>query len=291
MAWIFGLFSKNKDDVPMEKTPKETVYLTQTVVFGRDDSSVCFVNESLGIRKLLVDAKGRIQHFPGIVQEDFWVKCVPANLLSPQIRYRTSFEKRGDKWLMLWTLQPDGDYWRDSDGFGAEDEEEVILHTYVDGNGNFTGPFRIYELGQRCYSLDRFELAHTKYYTQALQALKSGEIAEHVDVLFPRLYGMELSVGIRKVWEYYTLWTEADAADYWRHPVLSRHLTEAAETLLKLDLPVTDVFGYPFYKIVHSCMTLFYLTTGERVFGDVLDQCFGGKKEEFTQKRLSLLKK
>ena len=127
------------------------VYLTQTVVFGKGDSSVFFVDENRGIRKMLVDENGMIQHFPGIVREPFWTGQVSAGALFPRIRYRTDFEYRNGQWRMLWQVQPDGAFWADNDGFGRGKEEEVILYTFVDSNGNFTGPFRIYSVGDREY--------------------------------------------------------------------------------------------------------------------------------------------
>lgn len=133
-------------------------YLTQTVVFGMhlyrskdEDSSVVFVDENRGVRKMLVDTYGRIQNFPGIVEEDFWTKEISSGDLKPQIRFRTSFEKRENGWIMLWEIQPDGRYWRDDDGFGMENEEEITLYTFVDMDGCFTGPFRIYRVGSQRY--------------------------------------------------------------------------------------------------------------------------------------------
>ena len=286
---LFGNKNSPVKPAPPQTTPRQTepVYLTQTVVFGHGDSSVYFVDENRRIQKMLVDTGGNIRNFPGIHKEDFWVKEVSANALLPKIRFRTSFEKRENKWIMLWTIQPDGDYWRDDDGFGAENEDEVVLFTYVDMDGTFTGPFRIYEVGERCYSLDRFEHAHVNRYHSALQALKAGKMENDVDVLFPRLYGMDIRVGFSRVWEYYTLCNKARAVAYWMHPVLSEHLVEAAEALLQLDNPITEIVGYPEHRIVQACMTLFYSVSEESVFKEVLDKFFEGKLDEFTSKRTS----
>lgn len=287
---LFGNKNSPVKPAPPQTTPRQTepVYLTQTVVFGHGDSSVYFVDENRGIRKMLVDTGGNIRNFPGILKEDFWVKEVSANALLPKIRFRTSFEKRENKWIMLWTIQPDGDYWRDEDGFGAENEDEVVLFTYVDMNGNFTDPFRIYEVGERCYSLDRFEHAHVNRYHSALQTLKAGKLENDVDVLFPRFYGMDIRVGFNRVWEHYTLCNKARAVAYWAHPELSEHLVEAAEALLQLDDPITEIVGYPEDRIVQACMTLFYTVSGEPIFKEVLDKFFEGKLDEYTVKRLSL---
>ena len=292
---IFSFLRESKQDTAQTAPQRETasctdpVYLTRTVVFGYGDSSVYFVDENRGIRKMLVDPTGGIRHFPGIIQEDFWVKKVSGNVLLPRIHYRTSFSKRDDRWIMLWTVQPDGDYWRDEDGFGGENEDEVVLYTFVDGNGDYTGTFRIYEVGNLCYCLDKFELAHANRYSDALQALKTGKLEEQaVEILFPRLHGMELYRGFRMVGEYYTLSNQKLAAEYWAHPVLSRHLLEAAEALLQLDMPIAQIAGHPYHKIVHGCMTLFYAVSKEPVFQQVLDTFFEGKPDDFTSKRLSV---
>ena len=160
MGLFSFLFGKKASPAaaPKAPTPRESPYLTETVVFGMhryrhagEDSTVYFVDENRQIRKKLVDVNGRILRFPGIIREEFWAKEVSANALQPQIRFRTSFEKREGKWIMLWQIQPDGRYWEDEDGFGAEKDLEVTLYTYVDENGDFTGPFQIYRLGSHCY--------------------------------------------------------------------------------------------------------------------------------------------
>lgn len=171
MGWFAKLFRKKQDrkpeDAPMtEVSPEQTgvpaapkaPYLTQTVVYGMhmyrsagEDSTVCFVDEARGIRKMLVDCDGRIQNFPGMVKDDFWVKDVPDRYMGAQIRFRTSFEKRGDGWIMLWQIWPDGRYWEDDDGFGMTNDEEITLYTFVNSDGEFTGPFRIYRMGRRNY--------------------------------------------------------------------------------------------------------------------------------------------
>ena len=160
-----GLFSKlwEKFSVGRGNTPaapqaqpetqeQKAPYLTQTVVFGMhqyrragEDSTVCFVDETRGIRKMLVDSVGKIQNFPGIKDRETVEEIVGARALEPQIRFRTSFEKREDRWKVYWQVQPDGRYWEDEDGFGGTNDDEVHLCTYVDSNGDFTGPFELHK--------------------------------------------------------------------------------------------------------------------------------------------------
>ena len=172
MKWLSKLIAKNQPESKLaesrELLPKtsskhtEPAYLTQTVIFGMhpyrsadEDSSVYFVDENRGIRKMLTDSRGNIQNFPGMIKEDFWAKEVAPNYLKPCVGFRSSFEKREDGWLFLWQLQPDGWYWADEDGFGAEKDVEVILYTFVDLDGNFTGPFRLYSLDGTSYFAGR----------------------------------------------------------------------------------------------------------------------------------------
>ena len=151
MGWLTNLFKKQVPTVPEQKTQKSP-YLTQTVVFGMhqyrrpgEDSSVYFVDEKRGIRKMLVNSTGVIQKFPGFQDKEKLAKLVDPKALTPQIRFRTSFEKRDNRWIMYWEIQPDGRYWEYEDGFGGTNDEEVTLFTYVDENGNFTGPFELYK--------------------------------------------------------------------------------------------------------------------------------------------------
>ena len=74
----------NSDNNGLKTTEqKKTPYLTQPVIYGMhmyrrpgEDSSVYFVDEERGIRKMLVDQEGNIQNFPGIIMENFWVEEV-----------------------------------------------------------------------------------------------------------------------------------------------------------------------------------------------------------------------
>lgn len=298
MSFLSKLFTKEKSEVepgvqPVaaanpEPVKKESPYLTETVVFGMhayrragDDSSVYFVDETRGIRKMLVDSEGRIQNFPGIIKEAFWVKEVAPNAIRPQIRFRTSFEKREGKWIMLWQIQPDGWYWADEGGFGAEKDLEVTLYTYVDMDGNFTGPFRIYQLGNRGFAMDRFEHRHAQLHASALQAIREGDDRQYWDgSLFPQLLGFHA----RDIGDmFYHIRNREEAMAYWNHPELSRELVSLSEALLVSDKTPWAMFRKDAARI-KGCMTLFYLVSGEAVFQKVLDKFYGGKLDEGTVK-------
>ena len=122
---------------------KKRIYFTQNVVFGSlnpdQDSTIIFVNEEKGIRRMIVDSKGVIQNFPGYDYADMTEEEYP-----PQIRYRTSIEgSPTGRFYMLWEIQPSGMFSSD-DGYGIEDSEEIILSAPIDENGLFTRKFRRY---------------------------------------------------------------------------------------------------------------------------------------------------
>ena len=68
--------------------------------------------------------------------------------------------------------------------------------------------------------------------------------------------------------------------------MLSSHLLEICRELLELNSPIDWIMGYPDDLKLKSCMTLFYLVTGEKTFKDVLDKFYGGKMDEKTVQKL-----
>jgi len=290
MGFLDILFKPSKPKVPEKSAPEEAVYLTRTVTFGmhryrtaEEDSSVFFVDESRGIRKMLIDSKGNIQNFPGMVKEEFWIREVAPNYLKPQIRFRSSFEKRDSGWIFLWQIQPDGWYWADEDGFGAENDSEVTLYTLVDMDGKFTQPFQIYQLGNIGYSLERFRTSHRRAMESTLKSLTDEEQYTYCSYgIFPTLLGTWTNhVSDR----FYQLRDKAEALAYWDDPVLRRDLKILAQGLLDTQKPLWNILGRDQGK-VKRCMTLFHQLTKEPVFGLVLDKYFEGKADAFTMEHI-----
>lgn len=154
---LLGKLFKRKDSKDITEKPEilrvqtaEHPPLTQWVTYGRGEP-VYFIDESRGIQKPIVDLDGNICNFPGFAQENLWVSQVDPCYLKPLIRFRTSFGLRGGRLIMLWEIQPDGRYWEDEDGFGGTSDAEVTLYTFLDENGDFTGPFRVYRIGTHDY--------------------------------------------------------------------------------------------------------------------------------------------
>ena len=158
---ISNLFVKTpKVKKMVEKETPEGFPFTRFTTFGahryrvaRERCDVSFINQTTGESRLLVDNQGNIRNFPGLVKRDFWMNELTSdNYLKPVVRFRTSFEKWDEnRYIMLWQVQPDGCYWADDDGFGMEDDEEIILYSFIDRNGQFMGPFQIYRVGDTRY--------------------------------------------------------------------------------------------------------------------------------------------
>jgi hypothetical protein len=75
-----------------------------------------------------------------------------AGSIKPVVRYEAVFEKIDDsRLIMVWTVRPDGRYWMDSWGFGAEDYESLSLYSYIGSDGNFLMPFKLYSIGDTFY--------------------------------------------------------------------------------------------------------------------------------------------
>lgn len=138
---------------------KETLYLSKYFVgephseyLFKTDFTILLTNETLHLSKRIVDADGNIADFPGVAYSEQLNEELGHSEIKPLIKYGATFEKVEDeRFLMVWTVRPDGRYWMDSWGFGAEDYEALLLYSYLDGAGNFTAPFRLYAIGNTFY--------------------------------------------------------------------------------------------------------------------------------------------
>lgn len=146
---------EQKPVVELPKEPKGPD-LSQWDTFGRhryyspgDEVEVIFTNGQKGIRRVIVDDFGVIRDFPGIEDPDRVRALLDNGSMEPKIRFRTDFCRKEDGIHMLWQIQPDGRYWADDDGFGMENDCEVILKSVLDDEGRFTMPFRLYEVNGR----------------------------------------------------------------------------------------------------------------------------------------------
>lgn len=134
------------------KLPKPT--LNQYVTFGRnghgETAEVVLNDPEHNYQKVIVDHDGFFADFPGIVQGR-WTRYLVGkyDFEKGRVCFRTSFEKQGNGYRCFWEIQPDGRYWADEGGFGAENDAEIILYANLDARGVFKEPFRIYTINGR----------------------------------------------------------------------------------------------------------------------------------------------
>ena len=124
--------------------------------------------------------------------------------------------------------------------------------------------------------IERFIEPNNEDYDIALQEIKNGHKDSHwIWYIFPQLKGL----GISYMSDFYGIKDLNEAKEYLNHEILGKRLIEITESLLNLETNnAIQVFGYIDAVKVKSCMTLFYLASGEenKLFKNVLLKFYGG---------------
>lgn len=116
------------------------------------DDGIFLVNEPLGIRVQIINPDGSFCNFPGIESCDALDRELSVDRIRHEIFYSASFRPlENGCHQMIWTVRPDGRFWMDSWGFGAEDYDSVELYSAIDAQGQFIAPFRLYAIGDHVY--------------------------------------------------------------------------------------------------------------------------------------------
>lgn len=116
------------------------------------DETITFVCRERNIRRPILGGKREIFQFPGIAAPEEVLKHMESEQLpGPTSQFGFHVERKGSRFLVLWTIQPDGRYWADEGGFGGTNDMEVELYTYLNADGCYTGPFRLYKVGRDMY--------------------------------------------------------------------------------------------------------------------------------------------
>lgn len=116
------------------------------------NSGVILSNEELGLRVQIIAPDGSFCNFPGIESCPALEQELQPDRIRREIFYSATFQplKNGHH-RMIWTVRPDGRFWMDSWGFGAEDYDSVELYAVIDETGRFLAPFRLYSIGDKTY--------------------------------------------------------------------------------------------------------------------------------------------
>jgi uncharacterized protein (DUF1810 family) len=102
--------------------------------------------------------------------------------------------------------------------------------------------------------------------------------------VFPQLAGL----GRSGMAVHYAIADPAEARAYLAHPVLGARLRECAQLVLGSAAASAEaMFGSTDAMKLRSSMTLFEAAAPEeRVFGQVIDRYFGGRRDELTLSKL-----
>lgn len=134
------------------------------------------------------------------------------------------------------------------------------------------------------YDIDRFIKMQELYYEIALSEIKDGYKRTHwIWYIFPQLKGLGQSYNS----EYYGLYSVDEVIEYMRNLYLRNNMIEICNELYKLDDSIENIFGYPDYLKLNSCMTLFeYSIPKEKIFGKIIDKFYNGKRDRVTLEML-----
>ncbi|MCH5251493.1 MAG: hypothetical protein J1F22_00845 [Lachnospiraceae bacterium] len=127
-----------------------------TLGFKTDDirNTVVFYNPEKNIKRTIIENR-KICDFPGIANEELIMPYYEEGKTIPPItRFGYScecYDREKPQFIMYWMIQPDGRYYADDDGFGAENQSEIQLYAFLDDEGRFEGPFRIRRIGSTMF--------------------------------------------------------------------------------------------------------------------------------------------
>ena len=138
------------------------------------------------------------------------------------------------------------------------------------------------------YALQRFELAQEDHnvYRSAASELRTGRKLSHwMWFIFPQIAGLGRSSNSKA----YAISSLDEAKVYVAHPVLGPRLAECTHILTQLNgLTALEIFGPIDAQKLRSSMTLFaHAAPDNRLFQDVLDQYFGGVRDDRTDRLLA----
>lgn len=103
-----------------------------------------------------------------------------------------------------WTLQPDGRYYADSDGYGMTDDDEINMYAYIDKKAHILVPFQPMDAGlresYRRQAVDIISNINEKPYVclnpaYTIPVVENTKLDDHRDLLRKVVWGMMLQFG------------------------------------------------------------------------------------------------
>lgn len=132
--------------------------------------------------------------------------------------------------------------------------------------------------------LQRFIEAQNDSYDQALKEIRNGRKLTHwIWYIFPQIKGLGFSYNS----EYYGITSLQEAKDYLENELLRKRLFEITESLLMhKGKDIESIMGDIDSLKLKSSMTLFDAVQPGSVFGEVLDEFYGGERCRRTLEKI-----
>lgn len=124
-----------------------SIYRFEYVV---DENPLIFKPKT-SIERVIINSNGYFECFPGIYQTNCWTDKVEVNREYEEgfVRYWVEICPNNiiGGYDCFWLIQPDGSFWMDETGYGAENDVEIILKATLNNKGEFISVFSLYSLG------------------------------------------------------------------------------------------------------------------------------------------------
>lgn len=132
--------------------------------------------------------------------------------------------------------------------------------------------------------LQRFIEAQNDSYDQALKEIRNGRKLTHwIWYIFPQIKGLGFSYNS----EYYGITSLQEAKDYLENELLRKRLFEITESLLMhKGKDIESIMGEIDALKLKSSMTLFDAVQPGGIFGEVLDEFYGGERCRRTLEKI-----
>lgn len=132
--------------------------------------------------------------------------------------------------------------------------------------------------------LQRFIEAQNDSYDQALKEIRNGRKLTHwIWYIFPQMKGLGFSYNS----EYYGIASLQEAKDYLENELLRKRLFEITESLLMYKgKDIESIMGDIDALKLKSSMTLFDAVQPGSIFGEVLDEFYGGERCRRTLEKI-----
>lgn len=132
--------------------------------------------------------------------------------------------------------------------------------------------------------LQRFIEAQNDSYDQALKEIRNGRKLTHwIWYIFPQMKGLGFSYNS----EYYGITSLQEAKDYLENELLRKRLFKITESLLMhKGKDIESIMGDIDAMKLKSSMTLFDAVQPGSIFGEVLDEFYGGERCRRTLEKI-----